>query len=320
MRSPDGGAQSGPPGDAQGGTPERSLAALFFKESRHPVFRRVRILYHACLYLLGREATILISALAFSFLLSVFPLIVLLLTLSHVIGWTELRETIFDALHYVFPISQEFIVRNLRIYTRSVGQLQLVSAILLAWAGSTFFFALEAGLDSAYRVSRYRVFMHSQILGTMVAVAFGLAAFLCLVLIRAVQETFEPLAAGRALEIALGLLLSFGLIFALFLGAFYLLPHRKRRLRRVIPEAVAGTMLWMSVNLLFRYLAPGWSLQNIYGPFYVSITLLLWAYALGCVLLGSARLAADGFFARTPQPETEAESIPAPGAASSRGP
>ena len=57
-----------------------------------------------------------------------------------------------------------------------------------------------------------------------------------------------------------------------------------------------ASLVWLAVNEFFRRLAASWSLEVIYGPFFVSITILFWAYATGCILIGFARLSADGFF------------------------
>ncbi len=251
------------------------------------------MLYDVMIYLFGREATVLISSISFSFLFSVFPFIVLLLTLANYLQWVELREAIFESFYHFFPISQEFIIRNLRIYTQRVGQLTLISVVLLAWAGSVFFFALEAGLDSAYRVPKYRHFVTSQLIGTIMTVTFGVVAFMAIELL----EIVERLAAGldfAAAFVDLNILLT--LILILLFQVYYFLPNRKQTVAGVLPESLFASVLWMLSNLIFKLLAASWSLQDIYGPFYISVTLLLWGYISGAIIIGSARLSQDGFF------------------------
>lgn len=276
---------------------------------------RSRTFVGALIYLFGRESTILVCSFSFAFLLSVFPFIVLLLTLASYLDWTELRETAFAALYYFFPISQEWIVRNLDAYTQRVGALQLVAFVLLAWAGSAFFFALEAALDSAYRVTRYRHFVGSQALGTLLTLGFGFVTFLGLVFMRAVlrvAETVTPWEAAReGLVAVLTHSVGFGVAAGLLLAAFYWLPNRQARAAEVLPEVLLATVLLLLGNWIFRWVAPGLQLQDIYGPFYISVTLLLWAYVCGCIVIGSARLGADGFFRRQPRPAAP-ESRPLP--------
>lgn len=252
-------------------------------------------------YLAGREATLLISGIAFSFMVSVFPFIVLLLTLSRYLRWNELRETIFDVFHTFFPVSQDFIIRNLRIYTQNPGGFHLFSFLLLAWGVSAFFFSLEAGLDSAYRVPSYRKFIRSQVLGTLMAIGFGVGVFSCIALFRAVQVGSRRWVDPRALEgVPIDRISAVAMAVAVtmltFLAIFRYLPNRRQGFRRVWPEAVAAGAVWVLGNIGFRSLVPLWPLKDIYGPFFISITLLFWAYGTAAVILFFARLAADGFF------------------------
>lgn len=275
----------------------QSLDRTFPVDLNFPVRGRVRILGDMFLYLFGRDGTILISSIAFSFFFSIFPIIVLLLTAASYLGLPELRDSIFQSLSQFFPIAQEFIIKNLDIYTRQAGSLQLVSLLVIAWSGSTLFFALEAGLDSAYRIREYRNFVFSQALSTGLTLISGTLVLLAIVLLGTVhgytQDRVDSLT-----EAAINLVISYALALVLFFTIYYYLPNQSRRLGRVLLESNFSVICWLTLNALFQRYASSWSLQEIYGPFYVSMTLLLWAYASGCVLLGTARLSAEGFFGK----------------------
>lgn len=269
----------------------------------------VRSLVHMFAFLFGRDGTVLISSIAFSFFVSVFPVIFLLLSLANFLDLANLRESIFEAIRNFFPISQDFIVRNLRIYTQEVGTLHLVSALLIAWAGSTFFFALEAGLDSAFRVPKYRHFVHSQFLGTAMTILSGILVFLAISVFGFYHGFTGDWVTRDSLVLSLmDLLVSFALVLVLFFSLYYFLPNRPRKAGKAFIEAILATGVWLILNEIFREAAQHWQLQRIYGPFYVSMTLLLWAYASGCVLLGCARISADGLFSsRTQDLQEEVE-------------
>lgn len=260
---------------------------------------RTRIFLDMLVYLFGREGTILISSIAFSFFVSLFPIIILLLSGTNLLGWNELRDLVFDVLGGFFPISQDFIVRNLKIYTRSLGSPQLLSILLIAWAGSTFFFALEAGLDSAYRIRASRHFVHSQLIGTGMAILAGVLVFIAVSAYGYAESWLGNLEQiGPFLTAVVALIVSFALVFSMFLVLYLGLPNYRQPVRLACRTAVFGSVIWLLMNYVFRYSAQSWSLETIYGPFYVSMTLLLWAYGSGCVVLGGARLAADGFFGK----------------------
>ncbi|HLU99909.1 MAG TPA: YihY/virulence factor BrkB family protein [Acidobacteriota bacterium] len=272
----------------------QSLDRTFPIDLNYPIRGRVRIVTDTLLYLFGRDGTILISSIAFSFFFSVFPIIVLLLTAASYLGLPELRDSIFQALSNFFPIAQDFIIKNLDIYTREAGQMQVVSLLLIAWSGSTLFFALEAGLDSAYRIREYRNFVFSQALGTGLTIVSGVFVLLTILLLGTVEGYLRV--TDSLAETTIGLAVSYGLALILFFTIYYYLPNRPRKLTRVLVETNFSVICWLIINGVFQRYASSWSLQEIYGPFYVSMTLLLWAYASGCVLLGTARLSADGFF------------------------
>ncbi len=283
-----------------GGAPRFRIGAGRIREWASPA-RSARIAGETLVYLFGREGTAYASSIAFSLFLSVFPIIVLLLSAANLLALQDVREAVFTALAGFFPISQEFIVRNLRIYTRGLGELQVVSALLIAWAGSTFFYAVESGLDSAFRITKPRRFWRSQVLGTLMAVVAGALAFLSISLIQFVRVRASGLFSVWWLEPGLAHVISFGLAFALFACIYTWLPSVRQPFSRVLKTALFASVGWLAVNGLFRLLAASWSLEVIYGPFYISVTLLLWTYAAGCILLGSARLAADGFWGSPPE-------------------
>ena len=236
--------------------------------------------------------------------------------MTHYLEWNELNGIIFDSLYYFFPVSQEFIVHNLRVYTQPIQGMHAFSFLLLFWGVSAFFFSLEAGLDSAYRVSEPRRLSVSQFLGSVMVVLFGLVALICISFLRVVRMITQDVLElepelSSSIEVANYLTISLCLTLLLFFMVFRHLPNRRVEARAILPEVVFSALLWMAGNLIFRFLAPSWSLQKIYGPFFVSVTLLLWAYAFGCILLGSARLSKDGFFGDWAS-ETQPLEIPPP--------
>lgn len=253
-------------------------------------------------WLFCRDATLLIFAFTFAFLLSIFPLIVLLISVTAQLPLEGLRETMFKALEYFFPVSQEWIVKNLEIYIEEVGIYQVVSLVLLAWAGSALFFALEAALECAYRVEQPRNFVGSQIRGTALVLALGLLALLAAMVLHGMiwlaghtlpahwpeKVVFESSYYG----------LGFIVVLCLMCCAFHWLPNEDVPFRRILPEAVFASMMLLGADLVFRWLAPDMGLEEVYGPFHISVALLLWGYIFGNIIVGSARLAANGFFFR----------------------
>ncbi len=236
------------------------------------------------------------SAIALSFFLAVFPLIVLVLSVASVAGLSGFREAAFTALSGFFPISQEFIMRNLRIYTRGVGQAQIISLLISAGAGSTLFFALEAGLDSALRLTHPRRFLRSQVLGVAMTVLASVLVFASVFLLDQMERLTQGMTFAGPVRWVGGHAISYSLAFVMFLAVFLWLPAVRCPFGLMFRTSLLASALWLVADLVFRWLAASWTLQMIYGPFFVSVTILLWAFLMACILLSSARLAADGLF------------------------
>jgi membrane protein len=251
-------------------------------------------------WLFCRESTLLVFSFTFAFLLSIFPLIVLLISLSSVIPSEAFQDTLFEALRHFFPVSQDWIVRNLQIYLQEIGIHQVISLVLLAWAGSALFFALEAALESAYRVRLPRNFVGSQIRGTALVLALGVLAMLAATVLHGSVWLAEQVFANEISSARVFTLTYYGITFVvtlcLLICAFHWLPNREAPLRHILPEALFAATLIVVADLVFRWLAPQMGLEEVYGPFFVSVTILLWGYTFGCIIVGSARLGANGFF------------------------
>ena len=261
-------------------------------------------------WLFCRESTLLIFSFTFAFLLSIFPLIVLLISLTSAFPSEAFQDTLFEALRHFFPVSQEWIVRNLQIYLQEIGIHQVISLILLAWAGSGLFFALEAALESAYRVRLPRNFVGSQVRGTALVLALGLLVLLAATVLHGsvlVTERFlaDVVNVERAFTLTYYAII-FVVTVCLLTCAFHWLPNREAPLRRILPEVFFAACLIIVADLVFRWVAPRLELEEVYGPFYVSVTILLWGYTFGCIIVGSARLGANGFFMPSQRSEAAA--------------
>jgi membrane protein len=269
-------------------------------------------------WLFCRESTLLVFSFTFAFLLSIFPLIVLLISLSSAFPSDGFQDTLFEALRHFFPVSQDWIVRNLRIYLQEIGIHQVISLVLLAWAGSALFFALEAALESAYRVRYPRNFVGSQVRGTALVLALGLLALLAATVLHWAVWVAEHLLANAVrtdqVFTVTYYVITFIVTVCLLVCAFHWLPNREAPLRHILPEAMFAASLIIVADLVFRWIAPEMGLEEVYGPFYVSVSILLWGYTFGCIIVGSARLGANGFFmpsqrSRVAKQEAELERV-----------
>ena len=75
----------------------------------------------------------------------------------------------------------------------------------------------------------------------------------------------------------------------MFFLIYWILPNRQLPIPAVLPTAVVTGLLWE----LAAYLHPGPPLarpESVYGPFSVSVSLMIWAFLTGLLLLAGAHI------------------------------
>jgi YihY family inner membrane protein len=174
--------------------------------------------------------------------------------------------------------------------------------ILVACTG--IFLPLEVALNQAWGVTKSRNYLHNQ------AIAFGLAILMLalgmgsVVLNAAARDVPSLLFAHqtniRFIDIALNFTYkgtSFILLAAttgvasilFFFSIYWILPNRKVPWRHVLRTSVYTGAIWLAAKYLFMALLPLMHLDELYGAFYVSVGLLLWAYISGLILFAGAQ-------------------------------
>jgi uncharacterized BrkB/YihY/UPF0761 family membrane protein len=81
---------------------------------------------------------------------------------------------------------------------------------------------------------------------------------------------------------------SIGLFFLIYWG----LPNRKIPARAVLPTAIIMGVLWEIAKYLYILALPHLDFRSIYGPFEVSVGLIMWAFISGLLLLAGAYVSA----------------------------
>jgi uncharacterized BrkB/YihY/UPF0761 family membrane protein len=105
----------------------------------------------------------------------------------------------------------------------------------------------------------------------------------------------------------------FGMIASMliFFLIYWLLPNGKVPYRAVLPAAIITGVAWELAKILFVACLPLLDFHEAYGPFYVSVTLIFWAFFSGLLLLGGAHLSAQDLRAAqkqslmTPEPDNK---------------
>ncbi len=79
----------------------------------------------------------------------------------------------------------------------------------------------------------------------------------------------------------------------LFFLIYWILPNRKLPVRAVLPTAIVVGLSWELAKMLYIAALPWMDLHSVYGPFSVSVSLMLWAFVTGLLLLAGAHYSAS---------------------------
>jgi YihY family inner membrane protein len=233
-------------------------------------------------------------------ILSLFPFIVLLLTLAQrVFHSTRMVNVVVQMMTNFLPNNQDFVMRNMRILAVTHTQTKIFSMVMLLITTTGIFLPLEVALNSVWGVTKNRNYLHNQIVSLVLAAGVAVLAMASIALSTAQQSVMNFIFFGHThnffftfvgdsfLRICAGMA-SIGLFFLIYWG----LPNRKIPAFAVLPTAVVMGVLWEIAKYLYILTLPHLDLRSVYGPFEVSVGLILWAFLSGMLLLAGAYVSA----------------------------
>ncbi len=233
-------------------------------------------------------------------ILSLFPFIVMMFTVARdVFHSAAMTNSISGMLHDLLPSNQDFVVRNMALLVHPRGSVQAASVVMLLISSTGVFLPLEVALNQVWGVRKNRSYVMNQMVSLGLAFAIGLLAMFA-VLVDTAQTgilTFvffghtENAVFGFIHHLFLQITVAF-LSMSMFFAIYWILPHRRLPIRAVLPTAVVTGLLWDFGRLLYILALPHLDFHSVYGPFEVSVTLMIWAFLTGLLLLAGAQYSA----------------------------
>lgn len=254
------------------------------------------------------------GAFAFNAFFSLFPLIILLVTIasSFVERDRAVNETIAYLQSYI-PISgamQGQIFETVAGVIQARQEAGVIAIPLLIWVALQCFVTLICATNRAWGNVVYnwwRLPLRSLLLLGITADAV-LLAMAAPVLMRLAKGWLSPGHDFQSWVISLGSFFIPLVVMFLGLSLFYrLAPRRPTRFAEVWVAALCATVLLRAVQSLFViYLKHFASLNAVYGAFGGIMALLMWIYLSGCVFIFGACLSAS--VAETLEPPADKDS------------
>ncbi len=250
-------------------------------------------------YLLDSEVHTFAFSVAANAILSFIPFIVLLYTIANSIFHSpQMIQVIGDFIKYLLPSNQDWIAAHLAAVAPHRG-VRIFSLLVILVSCTGIFLPLEVALNRSWGVAKSRNYLMNQLL------ALGLALWMVIlgmgsIMLNAAERTIVTVmffghndnfafrfisASWLALSTALASIL-------FFFSIYWLLPNRKLPPRPVLRVSIVTGLLWVGAKYLFVAALPRLDLRALYGPFEVSVGLLLWAYVSGLLLFAGAQFSA----------------------------
>lgn len=262
-------------------------------------------------YLLDSEVHTFAFSVAANAIISFIPFVVLLYTLALSVFHSEaMKDVVNDMVNYFLPSATNTkdwltttIVNEAVLPLLKHHGAQAFSLVMILIACTGIFLPLEVALNQAWGVTKSRNYLFNQ------TIAFGLAL---LMLGLGVASMVVNVNVDKVLALALEhgtdnwffklldysydalsylwLAVSTGIASILFFfSVYYILPNRRVPWRPVMRTSIITGVVWLVSRFVYAQVLPHLDFESMYGPFYVSVGLIFWAYISGLILFAGAQ-------------------------------
>ncbi len=237
--------------------------------------------------LLSRDIGVLTNAIAFNFLLCLFPLLLVVAAVSlHLpLGGRRVAIGLLLLLQELIPFEHEALAATVQGLTRVARGLEALSLLLIIWGSSGIFVPIELALNRAWGGDRMRSFWRSRTLAFATTLGCGLLALSSIGLTLAARSYRSewPTLAEYGAKLS-ALLLTYFIFFLIY----RIVPLAHIPTRVAARAAFVGGTVWEVVKYVFVLRLPALNLKAFYGPLAFSVALILWAYVSSLVLVFGA--------------------------------
>ena len=233
------------------------------------------------------------ASIAYFTILSLFPLILGIVAISgFFLQSAEAQVRVNEFIVELFPVSADFVSRNIDSLVIIRGAAGLTSIIVLMWSGSKMVGALSRGINSALGLKRPYAFYLSKLRNFGLTVTVTLLIFVAIAVTPVVEivDEFElefivepwnsyfSFIAGHAVGFA---------ITSILLGTIYIfIPFERPYWRDLLPGIlVAALLIELGKELFVLYVGNVSRYDAVYGSLSSIIVLLIWLYFSARVIL-----------------------------------
>lgn len=253
----------------------------------------LRVLWTAAQRTIKADTAVMASAIAYFALFSLFPLILLSISIaSYGFGPETDQHIIVQRLEFLAPALSQLLGENIDQIIRARGSASGVALIGLIWSASSVFYTLTHTLNQIWHSRQSRAAWKRRGLAILFVLAFVGPTLFLISLAGSVLSNLRfwlpdlILPLRGEISVALTILLDI----ALFMAVYMLLPRGTSTWREILPGAMGAGLLWeLAKKTFLAFVATYISISNlVYGTVAAIIAFLVWAYVGSLIFLFGA--------------------------------
>ncbi|OEK98729.1 YihY/virulence factor BrkB family protein [Staphylococcus casei] len=288
------------PDEFKSKSPKKSNQAFFVSRINKPAkYTKDSNFFSYLIYRIGKDdASGLSAQLSYYFMLSLFPMLLFLLSIVPVVGVKQ--STIRDMIKEHVPPDYAPQVSSIigDIMDNASGGLLSIGLIVALWSASNGMTALMNSFNVAYDVEDSRNFIVSKLLSVLFTLALIVVLPLALILPTFGEQIssllFGPIGLGDQVKWVFNIIrviLPLIVVFVAFMVLYTLAPNVKIKMMSVIPGSIFATVVFLVGSYLFGiYISNFANYSKTYGSIAGIIILMLWLYITGFIIIIGAEI------------------------------
>ena len=288
------------PQEFQSKSPKKSNQTFFVARNNKPAkYTKDSNFLSFLIYRIGKDdAAGLAAQLSYYFMLSLFPMLLFLLSLLPLFKID--RNKIVNMITQNAPASTADLLSGIieDIMKNASGSILSVGLILALWSASNGMTALMNAFNVAYDVEDGRNPIVLKLISVLFTVIMGVVFIIALILPVFGQQIghllFGPLGLDSQVKwifSILRFLLPFIIIFVLFATLYALAPNIKIKFKSVLPGALFASVVWILGTAGFGFYVSNFAnYSKTYGSIGGIIVLMLWLFITGFIIIVGAEI------------------------------
>jgi membrane protein len=247
------------------------------------------------------EIHVFAFSMAANVLLAFYPFLIVTMWIARLFFSQDVTVQAIDtALHQYFPDAlADFLHKGDRYNLPNagqIGQIQVVSVILLLFTANGIFEPLEVALNHVWGIRRNRSFFRNQLISLALIFACGIPAVVSLLLTAMNRNAFPNPSFAGWISLFFVKLMATPIAIVVLILIYRFLPNGKPPIRRVIASAIVVGVLLNVLKFINSLVWPWFyvKLGREYGVFQNSVSLILIAFLSSMLVLAGAEWAARG--------------------------